>query len=90
MHSVLKSNVLRAGFCFVLFLKLALYKTLLRVLSSSTQVYDEEFGTKDVFCGMWPDLTWQSKGNRVKVIFASNQKKGGPGFLASYRFMAPW
>ena len=88
MHSVSKSNVLRADF-YILFFKLALYETLLRVLSSSTQVYDEEFGTKDVFCGMWSDLTWQSKGNRVKVIFASNQK-GGPGFLASYRFVAPW
>ncbi|KAK7095028.1 hypothetical protein V1264_006491 [Littorina saxatilis] len=52
-------------------------------------VYDEEYGNKDVFCGTWPDLTWQSKGNRVKVVFASDQMKNGPGFLASYKFIAP-
>ena len=49
-----------------------------------------ESGKFDVFCGAMHALSWQSKGSKVKVIFASDQKKTGPGFFASYKFVAPW
>jgi hypothetical protein len=53
------------------------------------QLYDEDFGSRDVYCGTRRDLEWQSKGNKVKVVFASNQAYSDLGFLASYRFVAP-
>ncbi|KAK7455915.1 hypothetical protein BaRGS_00039449, partial [Batillaria attramentaria] len=55
----------------------------------SLTLHDQEFGSKDVFCGIQHELAWQSQGNRVKVVFASDEKESGPGFYASYKFIAP-
>ncbi|XP_076436505.1 A disintegrin and metalloproteinase with thrombospondin motifs 15-like isoform X2 [Babylonia areolata] len=57
--------------------------------TDSVTVYDTQFNTLDVFCGTRNDLTWQSKGNEVKVVFISSEGSNSTEFMASYEFQAP-
>ncbi|XP_025113419.1 uncharacterized protein LOC112575657 [Pomacea canaliculata] len=56
----------------------------------SVTLLDQDKGIKDVFCGVQANLLWESKSNKIKVFFASDNQNSAKGFLASYKFIGPW